>query len=235
MKNGTIVYVTDWGKQYSDMTKYVEGEMRNVFPFTTKIPQHGGVDFHWKFNYEPNLTLKGTVNKREPKKLVSREPIYKNYKYEVLEAITHPNDRSITILLLASTDHDSGKGRCYVVIEDKGTSLLTPADYANEQFNALIAANLGKYSQDDLTKPVVDALPKEIISVVYDSNDNVLFGSSIVKGKVMYHYLDAKFTTDGIPLFLYSSVLYDGEGNADLPKGSLIMKYKEVKEMFPNN
>lgn len=96
-----------------------------------------------------------------------------------------------------------------------------------------ITEHLGKYTREDLNeKVIISKLPKEIISIVYDKDDNVLFGSHKIKGKVSYHYLDGKFTKNGNPLFLHSEVLYDGIGNSDLPENTITMNFKDIKAMF---
>jgi hypothetical protein len=232
---GDKVYVCNWGQTYSDITKYENGERVNIFPFKTKIPDYTSTNFHYKFNYEPNLTLKGTINKREPKKLVSKEAVYKQYKYEVLEIVQHPSRPKVNLLLISSLHTDIDCLKCYVVIEESGVTKLTLEEFTNNKFNALINAHLGKYSKKDLTRDVVNSLPEEIVSRIYDKDDNVLFGSSVVKGKVYYNYLDGKYTVDGVPLFLHSSISYDGKGNSDLPKDSVIMDFSEIKAMFPHN
>lgn len=78
--------------------------------------------------------------------------------------------------------------------------------------------------------------PKTLLAAsVYDSNDNVLFGSHYVKGKVHYDYIDGEYTKDGIPFIVCVGISYDGKGNSDLPKDSIIMPFKDLPKMFPNN
>lgn len=229
MKVKDEVYVIDWGKHYSQITRWVNGKRENIFPIKTEIPQYSGIDFHWEHIYEPNLTLKGTVNKREPKKLVSRIPVYKNYKWEIVEIFQHPTNNDKTLLLLVS--HTS-KGNCYIVIDSEGVSKLTPQQYADAQFNALVESNLGKWDRNTLVK---SNIPKEIISRFYDKNDNVLFGSSVTKGLVSYEYLEGKFSTDGKPIFICSSILYDGYGNERCPNPELIKDFKWIKNHIENS
>ena len=132
------VFVVDWGKQYTSIYEWVENKRVCRFPIKTVLPDYCGTEFHWKYTYEPNLTKKGTVNKREPKKLVSKEPAYMDYKWTVLEVFKHPNagepfypnDPSCgrysegDLLLIAA---EQG---CYIIIEASGVSILNPEQYA---------------------------------------------------------------------------------------------------------
>lgn len=77
--------------------------------------------------------------------------------------------------------------------------------------------------------------PENELSKVYDTDDNVLFGSNYTKGKVAYVYVPAEKMETGRPFILYISISYDGIGNADLPAGSLLKPFKELPEMFPDN
>ncbi len=258
MKIRDKVYVVDWGKRYSvhKVWNNIKGESEKIFPFKTDIPDFSTIEYHWEYKYEPNLTLKGTVNKREPKKLVAKIPIYKDYKWEVLEIIKHPKagefiqseevrkdwedkggmDNKYTeenILLLASTHTKVSWKRCYVIIEESGVSKLTPEQYKSKKAEnkrkkaeKFIELNLGKWDRNTLVK---DDIPNEIISRFYDKNDNVLFGSSMVKGLVSYEYIDGKFSTDGKHIFIRSSVFYDGYGNSRCPNPELIRDFKWIK------
>lgn len=246
------VYVIDWGKHYSDIQKWNQdsGKRECIFPIKTELPDYCGIEYHWKYIYEPNLTLKGTVNKRKPKKLVEKIPTYKNYKWEVLEIFKHPKAGKLrydldqytqqqldhwkdysryteeNLLLLASTHTDKDWWKCYIIIEESGVSELTPKQFTDEQFNALIEANLKKWDRNTIIKKDV---PKEIISVFYDSNDNVLFGSSMVKGLVSYNYIDSKFSSDGKPIYLDCSISYDGKGNSGVENTELIKDFTYIK------
>lgn len=229
MKN-RLVYVIDWGKQYSTLTRVNNetNEMENIFPIKTILPNYCGVEYHWKCVYEPNLTLKGTVNKKEPTKLVEKIPVYKNYKWEILETFKHPSGYTDeNLLLLASTHTDVDYNKCYIVIGESGVSELTPKQYLDKQFNAIIESNLNKWDRKTLNR---DRIPEEIISRFYDKDDNVLFGSSMTKGLVSYEYLDSKFSIDGKPIFIRSSVLYDGEGNSKCPNPELIKPFSWIKK-----
>lgn len=235
------VFVVDWGKQYTSIYKWVENKRVCVFPIKTVLPDYCGTEFHWKYTYEPNLTKKGTVNKLEPKKLVSKEPAYMDYKWTVLEVFKHPNagepfypnDPSSgrysegDLLLLAA---EQG---CYIIIEASGVSRLTPEQYADEQFKAVIEANLSKWDRANLSKwdraKLGSKIPDEIKSVFYDEDDNVLFGSIMTKGLVSYTFIEGKFSTDGKPIYLHSSVDYNRNGNHSCPNPKLIKPFKEIK------
>jgi len=210
------VYVIDWGKQYSDLYRWVNGVRENIFPIKTELPNYCETEFYWKCTYEPNLTLKGTVNKREPTKLVSREPVYKDFKWKIVEKFKHPS-KDKTLLLLTSIEPTG----CYIVMGEKGVSDLPRQEYLEKQ-------NLGKWNRNAINKHTMKDIPKEIISVFYDKDDNVLFGNRMTKGLVSYFYLDKQYSTDNKPIFLYSSITYDGKGNKACPDRDLIKEYKEI-------
>jgi len=75
-------------------------------------------------------------------------------------------------------------------------------------------------------------IPKEFISVFYDSDDNVLFGSTVTKGLVSYHYVRGEHSVDGKPIFLHSSIEYDGKGNKDCPNPELIKDFEDIKRFL---
>lgn len=245
---GDSVFVIDWGKQYTDFGKV-------VFEWKAEVPRFSGPDNHWKYEYEPNLTLKGTPNKREPTKLKSKTPIYKNFKYEVLEVRYHPNAGEFTqteefrkdnpdyddryptspICLIASINEIDTGDRCYVEIGEEGLSKLTPEQFKDASFDALVESHKGKYDINDRVNGKVEGFPKELIKKVYDVNDRVLFGSSYTKGKVAYEYVDGIYTKDGVPFIICVSILYDGVGNYDLPTGSTKVSFNDLPKMFPNN
>lgn len=78
-------------------------------------------------------------------------------------------------------------------------------------------------------------IPRHLLLSVYDADDNVLMGSRYVKGKVAYNYLPAAFMATNRPYIIFVSIAYDGKGNSDLPKEAMIMPYKELPTMFPDN
>jgi len=233
MQVGDKVFVVNWNKIYSTMWTWENGEHKSVFNWETKLPDYCDIDFHWKYEYEPNLTLKGTVNKREPKKLKSKTPIYKEYKYEIIEIKQHPSYPDTTICLIASTHTDQEWNRCYVQIGIEGLSYLTPEQFADKEFNALKEFHKGRYS---VSGPYpFKELPEQFLKKIYDADDNVLFGSHYIKGKVYYAYIDGFFMKDGVPHILQAGIEYDGKGNTDLPEGAILMAYSDLPKMFPNN
>lgn len=247
MKQGDNVYVIDWGKQYSKIAS-----SKPVFEWKTQIPQYSSTDFFNECIREEIMKVNGTPFKKPQYK--TKETIYKwkNFKYTILEMMKHPkageftqseewrknnptsewaNDvyPDVNICLIAS------KEGCYIEIEEDGLSFLTPEQYTDDKFNALKEFHKGKYSVNDRVNGKVEGFPKELIKSVYDSNDNVLFGSRIVKGKVHYDYIDGEYTIDGVPFITCVGINYDGKGNADLPKDAIIMPYSSLPKMFPNN
>ena len=246
MKIGDYVFVVDWDKQYTTVTKWNNETQKreNIFPIKTEIPDYSATNFHWEGKYEPNLTLKGTVNKREPRKLVEIIPIYKSYKWEVLEVFKHPKAgkpfytleeynqeycyTKENLLLIASV-HSDNNIRCYVVIEETGVSKLTPEQFEQHGKSIIESLNLNKWDRNNLTK---EDIPKEIISCFYDEDDKVLFGTKFTKGLVCYNYLDAKYSVDNKPIYLGSTVTYDGIGNAGCPNPELIKDFEWIKNFI---
>jgi len=92
-----------------------------------------------------------------------------------------------------------------------------------------------KYSVEDRGTDKIKQFPKELIKKVYDLDDKVLFGSRYIKGKVSYNYIPGEYTIDGIPFIIDVSIRYDNKGNADLPSDAVILPFKELRTMFPNN
>jgi UDP:flavonoid glycosyltransferase YjiC (YdhE family) len=78
-------------------------------------------------------------------------------------------------------------------------------------------------------------VPANIQKQVYDRNDDVLFGSAMVKGKVMYNYIPGELMTTGRPFIVSVAISYDGVGNKDLPKDAIIMNFVDLPNMFPDN
>jgi len=231
MKVGDMVYVVDWGKHYSEMRRWNPATEKReyTFPIKTKLPDYCETDFHWKQITVPNLTLKGVPHKRNPTKVVDRIPVYKDYKYKIIEMFPHPDEtRDVTLLLLASTHEKLKELKCFAIVELSGVSELTPSQFADTQFSALIEANLGKWDRDKLPERR-QGIPKEIISRFYDEDDRVLFGSRYTKGRVEYEYLEGKFSTDGYPIYIGNSVLYDGKGNEDVKDKGLIRPFEFIK------
>lgn len=70
---------------------------------------------------------------------------------------------------------------------------------------------------------------------IYDKDDNVLFGNRYIKGKVSYNYVPAELMETGNPYIISISICYDGKGNEDLPADAIIMEFRELHNMFPDN
>jgi len=240
MKKDDFVFVIDWGKRYQN------GYISSNKWFKTEIPQYSGTNFYWKIVTEPNLTLKGKINKTEPTRVIDRIPIWKSFKYEVLEVIKHPNAgeysqtekviRAYPDIGFKYTDKNilllKSKNGCYVIVQEDGVSKLTPKQHKDKLYNALVGYHTGKYTKDDVIRGKIEGFPDELISTVYHKDDNVLFGSAIVKGKVMYKYIDAKYTKGDKPLYLYVTISYDGKGNCNLPEEATILTQEEMNSFF---
>lgn len=91
-----------------------------------------------------------------------------------------------------------------------------------------------KYNKD-MTPEQRREIPDNLMKVIYDKDDDVLFGSRYVKGKVMYKYLPAELMEDGIPFIVTVSVSYDGKGNSNLPPDADIRNYTDLPKVFTNN
>jgi len=90
---------------------------------------------------------------------------------------------------------------------------------------------LREYTQESW-KDFCHTLPKEHIGIIYDKDDNVLMGSSMGKGKVMYRYIKPEFVVQNKPIYIGWEVAYDGIGNKDLPDDVDVRNRKEVNEYF---
>lgn len=103
-----------------------------------------------------------------------------------------------------------------------------------------------KTNKDDVKQIIANTEERalEILADRFDASEyNVMtdeeywkyLGSHYVKGKVHYDYIDGEYTKDGIPFIVCVGISYDGKGNSDLPKDSIIMPFKDLPKMFPNN
>lgn len=247
---GDLVYVVDWGKEYSEFTKWVDNQRVSSFPWQTELPTYPGKDFNgYKWVYEPNLTLKGTLSKRKPERLKEKIPVYKNFKYRVLEIVRHPkagqyyydteeqrqrwgDDRypEVDVLLLV----DAATGRCHVQVAADGVSKLTPEQYKDEQFSALREYHKGRWTPDDHDR-LNKEFPKELLKTLYDKDDRVLFGSNMTRGKVFYNYVPAEFMQTGRPYIINSGCTYDGKGNSDLPADTEFVDWATLHRLFTDN
>lgn len=223
---GDKVFVIDWDQQYSNVWKWINREKILIFNWKTEIPNYSGIDHHWHFEYEPNLTLKGTVNKRDPQKLKSKTPKYKDYKYEILETTNNPMTNEI-IYLIASIKQQEIWAKCFVQISEEGLSLLNSEQFANQQFNGLIESNLGKWTIDTMKNA-----PQEIRKFLYDTNQRAQFGDSMTRATIRYPYLEGKFTVNGNNLCYGWEMSYDG--GCDLNDKEII-SWDELTKKFPEN
>lgn len=217
---GDKVFVVNWGKKYSHSPSVKKW-------FSSDIPQYSEDTFFWETQYE-ELTRAGKPYKRKWERPVkARIPKWENFKYEVVEIVSHPETEELVCLL-------SSEEGCWIIIGIEGIHYLTPEQYKNAEFDALKEFHKGKWTIDMRTK-AQESFPKNLIGIVYDKNDSVLFGSSMTKGKVQYNYIPAEYMDTGRPFIISVSVLYDGKGNSDLPENTLFMNYRDLPKMFPDN
>jgi hypothetical protein len=247
MKIGDNVFVIDWGKKYSGIAS-----SKPIFEWKTKIPMYSSTQFFNSHIKKELMKADGMSFKTPRFETVKTIQEWKNFKYNILEMMRHPkagqyiqseewrkanpdsewaNDKfeDVNICLIASPEG------CYMEIGEEGLSFLSPEQYDDEQFNALREFHRARYCVEDRDRGEVKGFPEEFIQSIYDTDDNVLFGSRYVKGKVHYDYMDGYFTKDGVPFIISVGVSYDGKGNADLPKDAIIMPYSQLPKMFPNN
>ncbi len=92
-----------------------------------------------------------------------------------------------------------------------------------------------KLSELKGNKDLQRSIPDSDTRAIYDSDDNVLFGSRIVKGTVSYNYIPGELIDSGRPFFISSSISYNGEGVKAVPEGGVIKPFEEIKAMFPDN
>lgn len=221
------VFVSDWGKQYSDIYRWIGNTKCLIWEWKTLIPNYSSTDLHWKYIYEPNLTLKGTINKREPKKLVSKTPEFKNFEYTV-EEITSNKEGKVIYLL-------SSKEGCWVQIGEGGISTLSLEEQekvkhleSEKRLQALAVQNLNKWTLETATKK---DFPIELLKYLYDTNQSTLFGSSMTKAIIRYPYISKEYTINGNDICLGWEQDFNGEG-CDLSDKETI-SWNEMKQRFP--
>lgn len=244
---GDKVFVVNWGSQYSS----IGGGIGVFWKNDPRIENYSSTDFFVKI-------IRGTKADGKPFKkpwmapIVKREYPWKNFKWEVFDLMPHPNfgeylyeerfrerfghDKTKTryVYLLRSINHaDFGFVEslpCYTEVGEDGLSELTPEQFRDKEFNALKDSHKSKWTPE--TVKDFEKQAPELVQQVYDQNDNVLFGSNMVKGKVAYNYVPGEFMTTGRPYILHTSILYDGKGNEP---GMKIVTWDELKQMFPDN
>lgn len=226
MKVGDKVFVIDWGKHYSDLFKYEKNRKIKVFNWEYDIPDIyvTSTSFHWERIREPRLTLKGEPFKNGETILVSEKPLYKYYKYEILEIIEHPNQGKFNTLVYLL----KSKEGCIVQIGKGGLSKMTIEQYNNEKYDAFIRENLNKWSLESDFKQ----FPQELITTYYDSNGAALFGTNTVNSSIKYKVVDGKYTVDGKPICIGTSCLYDGGEEAK--KHNNFITWDELKQICSN-
>lgn len=232
MNIGDKVFVINWMKRYTSFTKW-DCDLQQrvpVFPWNFPVSSLHYPECSERYERLPNYTKKGTINKKEP--TIRGRAIFKEFEYEVVDKIIHPSNGR-TILLLSSTNESINALKTWVQIEEDGVSFLKPDDFEKKRVSDLLSSYLGKLSQDDLTKNFIESLPPEIFSYLYDKNDNVLFGSSTVKGLVSYKYIDKKYSKEPYHLWCGWEIKYDGKGNKKL-KGKDLVEWDELKKLFPH-
>lgn len=211
---GDFVFVIDWGKQYSKI-----GGGNGVF---FDCPDYSSPCFFWEVIKEN--TSKSQLRRYE--KVISRTPVWKNFKYEVIDFIEHPNGDGI-IYLLASQNVNTWD-RCYVEIGELGLYRLTPEQYKDKEFNALREANLKKWKISDNT----ELFPKELLKYMYDSNQNTLFGANVIKATIRYPYIPKEYTVLGNNICLGWEQVFDGGSSFDK---QLSVNWTDLKRLFPEN
>ena len=251
MNIGDKVFVSDWGKIYSDFYRWVNGEKESIYKWETEIPNYSSINFHWEYEYKPKLTQKGVPYKNGDKELVSKYPKYKDYEYTLLECYHHPKAGQISTDLrtkekpnasvfyyperiwLAKSDEG-----CFIQIEEKGLTTLTPEEQEKvkhlekkKHLQALAKDNLGKWSINDNTKD----FPKELLKYLYDSEQRTCFGSEFpnTKAIITYSYISKEYTLNGNDICLGWSQNFNGVG-CDLSDKDII-SWNELPKRFPEN
>lgn len=227
MSIGDKVFVSDWGKQYSTFYKWIKGKRITVWEWKSHIPDYSDTSFHWKYIYEPNLTLKGTVNKREPKKLASKEAVFKSFEYTIEEVII--KEDSTKIYLLSSSEG------CWIQIGEGGLSTLTVEEQEKVKhlekeryLQALAVQNLNKW---DIETANINTFPKELLKYLYDTNQVTQFGAGTTLAIIKYPYISKEYTVKGNDICLGWEQSYNGVG-CDLSDKETI-SWHQMRQRFP--
>jgi hypothetical protein len=227
-KIGDEVYVKDWMQRYSDVYKWVNNVRTLVWNWKTKIPDYSAIDFHIQREYKPKLTLKGKPYKNGDTILISEIPVYKNYKYTILEKTI--NLEGEDLFLIAS------KEGCYVQINEFGITTLNIEEQkrvehleSEKRLQALAKDNLNKWTiNDDFNK-----FPKELIKYLYDTNQNTQFGSGMTKAIIKYPYISKEYTINNNDICLGWEQEFNGTG-CDLSDKEII-NWNQLSKRFPEN
>ena len=79
--------------------------------------------------------------------------------------------------------------------------------------------------------------PSSLLKRIYDKDQMGLFGSNYFKSTIYVEYIPGEYTVDGIPLFVSSTVSYDGGEKQDkaVSEGAEVLTWDEMVKRFPNN
>ena len=79
--------------------------------------------------------------------------------------------------------------------------------------------------------------PSSLLKRIYDKDQMALFGSNYHKSTIYVEYIPGEYTIDGIPLFVGSTVRYDGGKEQDkaVSEGAEVLTWNEIVKRFPNN
>lgn len=232
-KIGDKVFVSDWGKLFTNIYRWVKGKRELVFSWNTIIPDYTSTDFHWKFIREPKLTLKGKPFKDGSTVVKESIPLYKDYEYTVLEKTERGDGKVIYLLSSNHTEIESLK--CYVQILEGGITQLTPQEQKQVkeekigvQKLALRKNHLGRWRKED----DVREFPEELLEVLYDEDQRVCFGSDFpnTKGIVKYFYIPKEYCFEEKPIYSHSLVIYNGVGCNLTDKNTIT--WRDLQKMF---
>lgn len=240
LKIGDKVYVTNWGKRWSDFHRWRDNNKEQVFPWKTELPEH--ITIRTKTIYQ-ELTKTGKPYKRPYERpVLERIDIYKSAEYEILEILDYHSDGAegiyeaydTKICLLNDTKYNIAHGYLHQV-DIKALTKMNPEQQEKakhlqkeEYLRTLALKNFGKWTMDNLK-----GFPKELVAILYDKDQRVAFGSDFpnTKGIVIYRYVPKEYSKSGNPLFLGWEVSYNGEG-CDLSDKETI-DWKTLPKMFP--
>jgi len=234
MKIGDKVFVTNWMKIYSTFRKWNNNinERVSVFPWKIKLP-----DYILQSNdtvvRTARLTLQGKPFKNGETVEISRVESHKDYEYTIIHHLVNVENRSEVVYLLSSNHVKTHWNKVYVQISREGITHMTPQEQKQvahlqntARLQALAKDNIGKW---EITSNFKDNFPKELITVYYDSNQNVQFGAGMTKGIVTYEVIPKEYTVDNISIHVCTGVYYNGEG-CDLTDKKII-NWVELREM----
>jgi hypothetical protein len=210
------VYVSNWMQRYSYFRKwnYETNASENIFPWKTELPKYIN-ESNDTVVRTPKVTQKGLPFKNGETIEVSREQTHKSYEYTIRETITHHINTDVTVALISSNHTEQEWSKVWAQINIKALTSLTLEEQESlkhlqekKHLQALAKNNLNKWRLEDNLKE----FPKELLLTLYDENQNVQFGSGMTKGIVTYNIIPKEYTINRIPLYLSSSVVYNGDG-----------------------